>query len=223
MNTINIFKNNFDYIEYITSLPLRDDEVICSNFIPSAFFQKDVIDYFFQKKEYLDNHKLASEKLWNYGKNILKYLKKGKIQIGIEFNSLNNFIEKGIVHEATPNFETSLATRIQVIDTFLNFFENIYFIPEPIPYVFRLIPTNKIILDVDRNKTEQSIQGILIQDNQAYNDFKDEFERLKRCSINLIDKEKLKKLLIVTKLKLSSGVIVNLKTKDFSNLLQKSK
>ncbi len=207
---VRTFKNNFEYINFITSNKLLDDEIICSNFLPSAFFPKEIIDYFFDKKEHIDKHKIASDMLWHYGKHILKKLDIGKMQIGIEFNSLKIFLEKGIVHKATHNFETSLAARIYVIDKIILFLDYIYFFPEPIPYIFRLIPNDLVILDVDNNKTEQTIQGIFIKDKQVFDDFKNEFERLKKNSINLINKNNIRKSLIDAKVTLKSGAITKL-------------
>ena len=91
---IKTFKNNFDYIDYITANEITEGEIICSNFVPSAFFPKDIIDYFFDKKEHIEKHKLAADKLWQYGRGVLKNLKAGKIQIGIELHSFKIFIEK---------------------------------------------------------------------------------------------------------------------------------
>ena len=203
---IRTFKTNFDYIDFITSMEIVSGEVICSNFVPSAFFPKEVIDYFFDKKEHIEEHKIASNKLWQYGKSVLNNLKNERIQIGIELHSFKTFIEKGIVHEATKNFETSLATRIKVLDTILFHLNHIYFLPEPTPYVFRLIPHETVIIDVDRNKTEQTIQGILVQDKQLYQDFKEEFNRLKKCSINNVNKVKLRKTLLKARTTLKLGV-----------------
>lgn len=124
----------------------------------------------------------------------------------LNFILSKKFIEKGIVHEATESFETSLSIRIQVIDTILAHLTNIYFLPEPTPYVFRLIPDETVVIDVDRNKTEQTIQGMVIQDKQLYFDFMNEFERLKKCSLCNINKEKLSETLIRARTTLKSGV-----------------
>ena len=202
---IRTFKNNFDYIDFITAKEIKDGEIFCSNFVPSAFFPRDIIDFYFDKKEHIEKHKIATDKLWLYGKSVMKNLKEGKIQICIEFHSFKKFIEKGVVHEATENFEASLSTRIQVIDSILNHFNNIYFLPEPTPFVFRLIPKDIVVIDVDRNKTEQTIQGIVIQDTQIYIDFMEEFERLKKSSIAKLNKEKIRKTLTEAKITLKAG------------------
>lgn len=205
IDMIKTFKNNFDYIDYITANEITEGEIICSNFVPSAFFPKDIIDYFFDKKEHIEKHKLAADKLWQYGRGVLKNLKAGKIQIGIELHSFKIFIERGLVHEATQNFESSLSTRLKVIDTILNHLDHIYFLPEPTPYVFRLMPYDIVVIDVDRNKTEQTIQGMVIQDKQFYLDFKQEFERLKKCSIEKVNKDSIRKTLIEAKTTLKTG------------------
>lgn len=84
---IKAFKTNSDYIDFITSNEIKHGEVVCSNFVQAHFFPKDIIDYFFNKKEYIENHKTAADKLWKHGKSVLKNLKEEKIQIGIEFYS----------------------------------------------------------------------------------------------------------------------------------------
>ncbi len=208
---IKTFKTNIDYINFITSNKIIHGEIICSNFIPSAFFPKDIIAYFFNKKEHIDEYAIAADKLWRYGKNILTNLKEGKIQIAMEYQSLKMFVEQGIVHEATKNFESSLSTRIYVVETILKYLNQIYFLPEPTPFVFKLIPYETVIIDVDRNKTEQTIQGMVIVDKNIFRDFNNEFNRLKKSSLK-IDKQKLRKTLIQAKatLKLGSRTILHI-------------
>jgi hypothetical protein len=208
---IKTFKNNFEYIDFITSVQLTDNEVMCSNFIPSSFFPKDIIDYFFDKKESIPEHKLASEKLWNYGKQQQLKLKESKIKFAFEFDSFNKFLEFGLVHEASKNFETSLSTRIAVVEKMISVIDNIFLITEPTPFVFRLIPTETVIIDVDRNKTSQTIQGIVIQDKNLYDNFYDEFNRLTDLSEKLIPKTKLLDELVKAKQTLKNGTKTRLK------------
>lgn len=189
---IKSFTNNFDYIDFITKNELKKGEVFCLNFLPSAFFPKDIIDYYFDKKDHIEGHRQASDKLWRYGREVITCLKSKQIEIAIEFSSLKKFIEKGIVHEAISNFEVSIATKISVIENLISCFESITFLSQPTPFVFRLIPEDTIIIDVDRNISEQTIQGLFLQDKTTYLNFRKEFERLKKQSSIDIDKDKLK-------------------------------
>ena len=102
---IRTFKTNFDYIDFITSKKTEHGEIICSNFVPSAFFPKEIIDYFFNKKEHIEEHKIVADKLWQYGKSVLKNLKEGRIEIGIELHSFKKFVEKAIVNEESESFQ----------------------------------------------------------------------------------------------------------------------
>lgn len=210
MTMIKVFKNNFEYIACLTSAEIKEGEVFCSNFIPSAFFPKDVIDYFFDKKEHISEHRLASDKLWKFGKLYLKELKKTKVYLAIEFSAIKTFVEAGLVHKATKNFEASLSTRQQVIDNILYHFENINFLIEPTPYIFRLIPPDVILLDVDNNKTEQTVQGLYLEDKSAYEDFKSEFNRLLYASSLEFNKDLFRRELIEAKSKLKAGIVPNI-------------
>lgn len=208
---IKAFKNNFEYIDFITSIGPTDNEVMCTNFIPSLFFPKDIIDYYFNKKDYIPEHKLASEKLWNYGKQQQMKLKENKLKFAFEFDSFNTFLENGIVHESSKNFETSLTTRISVIDKMITFIDNIFLITEPTPFVFRLIPSDTVIIDVDRNKSSQTIQGMVIQDKALYENFHTEFIRLIELSQKSIPKTKLLDALFKAKQTLKNGTKTRLK------------
>jgi hypothetical protein len=202
---VEVIKDSFEYIRIITSQDIKTGEVYCLNFLPSALFPKDIINYFYHKKDYIEKHDKASVKLWNYGKKQLKKLEQEEVTIGVELKALQVFISNGIVHEASPNFEVSLSIRIDAIDQIIRNINNVFFIPEPIPYTFRLIPPNTIILDVAKNTSSQLIQGIQITDDQAYKDFQKEFERLQQISSNRINKSDLANKLIDAKSKLSSG------------------
>ncbi|MGD8782049.1 MAG: hypothetical protein PVH88_24185 [Ignavibacteria bacterium] len=204
---IRIFKNNYDYVDFITSKKIIVGEIFCSNFIPSTFFPKDVIDYYFNKKEPLEKHKQVAEKLWKFGKSQLQMLAENKISLCFEMHSLKRMIEKGVIHEASSNFEVSLSIRIKVIDNIIKYLNKIDILMEPTPFVFRLIPPDNLILDVDRNKSEQTVQGLLIEDISAYKDFKNEFNRLVTKSHNLLSKELLSKELIDAKNYLQNGLI----------------
>jgi hypothetical protein len=200
---VHIFRDNYSYIDYITKNGIVSNEIFCTSFIPSAFFSKDVIDYYFAKKDHIAQHKEASEKLWQYGRNVLKALKQNNMEIGIEFDCIIQFIENSIVHKASKKFEASLPTKISIIENLIEYSDNIYFFSEPIPFIYRLIPPDIVIIDVDSNLAQQTIQGIKLQDQFAYNDFFSEFSRLKTTSY---DKVKILSILNEAKMKLKGGV-----------------
>jgi hypothetical protein len=202
---IRTFRNNFDYIEYITSFDPQKGEVFCYNYIPSAFFPKDILDFYFDKKEYIEKHSMASELLWQFGKKFIRNLQCGNLEIAIEFDSFARFIETGVIHEATENFEISFSSRIKVIDNIIKYLDCIYFLPEPTPFIFRLIPLDTVIIDVKKNKASQTIQGIAIQDRAVYLDFMDEFIRLKETSKSKVSKGKLLESLECAKRNIKSG------------------
>ena len=179
---------------------------MCSNFIPSAFFPKDIIDYFFDKKDFLKEHKLASEKLWKHGKLVQGKLKLQKMKVAFELTSLNIFLGKGLVHEAITNFEVSLLTRISVVEMMIQYIDSVVLIVEPTPFVFRLIPPNTVIIDVDRNKSSQTIQGIVIENETVFANFQSEFNRLVSVSEKLIDKNVLISELNKAKQTLRNGI-----------------
>ncbi|MDZ7719423.1 MAG: hypothetical protein U5K72_11460 [Balneolaceae bacterium] len=137
---VKVIKDSFEYIQIITSQDIKTGEVYCLNFLPSALFPKDTINYFYHKKDYIDQHNKASERLWTHGKKQIKKIEQDEITIGVELKSLQTFISKGIVHEASPNFEVSLSIRIEAIDQIINNIKNFFFIPEPIPYTFSISP-----------------------------------------------------------------------------------
>ena len=176
---VKIFDNNQDYINCYTALDINSGGVICTSYLPSAFFQKDVIDYYFSKKEPLNTHHQAADDLWDYGKKVIKGVKTGSIQLCIELEGITNFIEKGIVHQASQNFEVSFPTRLHVLEQLLVVADKIVVSNEPLPYVFRLVPNSIILIDVRFNRSSQLIQGMLIDDLPAYQSFALEFDRIK--------------------------------------------
>jgi hypothetical protein len=200
---IHIFKDNYSYINYITKNEIICNEIFCTNFIPSAFFPKDIINYYFEKKDHIAQHKEASEKLWSYGCNVLKSLKQNKMEIGIEFDSIIQFIENSIVHKAFKKYEVSLPIKILILENLIEYSDNIYFFSEPVPFIYRLIPPDIIVIDVDSNLAQQKIQGIKLQDKFAYDDFFNEFSRLKATSHN---KDKILSILDESKMELKGGI-----------------
>ena len=120
--------------------------------------------------------------LWKFGRRMLSDLGQGRIRIAVEYSALRAFVERGVVHKASSNFEATIATRISVLNTFLKLMDSIYFLPEPAPYIFRLTPPDRIIIDVDNNNVGQTVQGLTFNDSSSYVAFAEEFDRLAQAS-----------------------------------------
>ncbi len=202
---ITVFQTNSEYIRHIAHRDVVDGEVLCLDFLPSAFFPKDYLDYFFERKEHIEDHKEAAQLLWRSGKQYLKLLRTGRVQLGIELEAISLFLERGVIHRATSGFEATPAIRMSVLETILGYYNNLAFIVEPIPFIFRLVPPDEVILDVERNKTEQTIQGLSIKDRSSYDAFAAEYSRLKANGARTIHRDVLHAALLSAKGRIASG------------------
>lgn len=190
---IKVFSTNDDYIEFSTNMSISENEMFCLNFIPSAFFPKDQIQIFFQKREPLISPAVATEKLWKYGKKVMRCLQNNQVKIGIENNSLINMCNNGTIHDATPGFEIGYSARVFALEKMLQASRNIFLVRDPLPFTFRLHSPDEVLIDVKDNKHDQKIQGIWLKDKKAFEDFRCEFDRLENCAITKNNEENFKK------------------------------
>jgi len=175
-----VFKTANEYILFLKNLPFNDGEIVCTSFLPSALFQKDIIAFFFKKRVALDDAQSASQMLWDYGKQLRRAVSEGIAHLYIEERAIAQFCEKGIVHDAYPDYEVGFSTRAIVLNTLKNITEtgNVAVVKGPLPYIFRLHRPTGVLIDVINNTLEQTIQGIWIEEKGIVDAFFNEAQRL---------------------------------------------
>lgn len=172
------FRSMDEYVRYVTTGKIVPGEVFCLSFIPSAFFPKEVVQYFFERKDAINSYRELASRLSTFGRQVIGALERKEIRIAIEYSALKTFVDTGVVHKAKPNFQATVPTRLHVLEHILAWLDNIYILSEPAPFTFRLTPPNRVVIDVDSNVTSQTIQGLAFCDLQAFGAFSEEFERL---------------------------------------------
>lgn len=180
-NMVKAFESTEDYVDFLTKLPILEGEAFCLSFLPSSLFPKDSVQIFFERVEITNKPNSISSQLWDYGKRFMRAVESGQAELCVDKMALGNLCEKGIVHEASPNFEVSFAVRVQVLKNLLKMIKanKVFVIEGPVPYVFRLHSPSGVLLDVTKNTAEQRIQGLWIEDIEVFKAFQKEFTRLK--------------------------------------------
>jgi hypothetical protein len=180
-----VFSSVLDYVKYISALPIGAGEYFCYSFLPSAFFPKHIIDDYFGNIEALPHHKEIADLLWGCRRRSLRAFREGTLSVVIEHWALQRFIVDGIVHEARPEFQVSFAVRVQVLEEILRSpsCANVIVTREFLPYGYRLHTPDTVVLDVQRNVSSQSIQGLLITDTNVFDAFLAETIRLSRAAV----------------------------------------
>lgn len=164
----------------MVSLPTCIGEKFCTNYLPSPLFPKDTVNLYFEKMDPEEHHNVVTTKLWEHGKHQLQAYLRGQATLCIEARALTRFCFNGIIHEQTPQFEAGYGVRVHVLEYLLRMVkaETLVVTKEFTPYVFKLFPPSGILLDVTRNVARQKVQGIWIDDSEAYQSFLKEFMRL---------------------------------------------
>lgn len=177
--TVRVLVGMQEFVDFIDELPTPEGGVICSTYLPSALFSKSSLGAFFTDRQDADVSDVT-QRLWKYSRKMLRYLSTGRCRLLIEERSLAAFINEGRVHVAVPQFEVSHRTRADVLGKLrLLASDDIAIVsPHPLPFVFRLVPPHGVLIDVAQNTTEQKVQGIWIEDNNAYEAFAIEAIRL---------------------------------------------
>ena len=175
-----VFNTANKYIEFLATLPLEKGEMFCTSFLPSALFQKDIIENFYAKREAVADHKKATELLWNYGKKVRKAVSIGDVSLYIEERALVQFCKFGIVHDAYPDYQVGFGTKKIVLKSLKKISENgnVFIGNGVLPYIFRLNPSRGVLVDVINNTLEQKIQGLWLDEGVLVNAFLVEVERL---------------------------------------------
>jgi len=181
---IQVFSTMADYVNFMSGLPFLPGESLSTSYIPSAFFPKDSIAYYFEHREVTSEAHEIVEKLWQHGKALLKALQVGKASLCIEGSALDALCSAGRVHEATPGFEVAFAARVHVLERLWKVYERgrLAFSQTPTPFVFRLHPPAGVLIDVTHNIPCQLVQGLWINETSVFQAFALEFERLKATS-----------------------------------------
>lgn len=174
------FTTAAQYIEFLKLLPFAEGEVICTSFLPSALFQKDVISVFYQRREALQDARWATQMLWEYGKRLRRAVADGVVHLCIEERAVEQFCRKGIVHDGYPEYEVSFSTRAAVLKTLQKIANSgkVFVVRGPLPYIFRLHRPEGVLLDVTNNTIEQRVQGLWIEEESIVKAFGEEADRL---------------------------------------------
>lgn len=178
--TVSTFKSMQEFINCISKTDFAPGEKYATSVMPSALFSKHYLTDFFSVFDRYPHGKEMASELWEYGRRFLSALRKGDLTICLEWVSLENFVIRGLVHSSNLDFEVSFAERVHVLRTLRPFVasQSCLFTDSVPPYLFRLHPPHSVILDIERNYPDQSIQGLLIEEPETYSNFETEFERL---------------------------------------------
>lgn len=178
------FGSMSDYVDFLTSLPITRGELICTSYIPSAFFPKDAVAYYFERSDATPGARVITEKLWGYGKALMKCLEAGEVSLCLENEALQRLCYQGVVHEVVPRFEVAFAARVHVLKRLKRACAHgrVALATSPSPFVFRLHPPSGVLLDVTHNLASQLVQGLWVDDPSVYEVFSREYERLTQTS-----------------------------------------
>jgi len=180
-----VFSSVLDYVKYVAALPVCGGEYFCYSFIPSAFFPKHIVDDYFGNIEALPHHKKIADLLWGCRRRTLRAYREGTLCVVLEQWALQRFIVDGLVHEARPQFQVGFPVRAHVLKELRTSPDgmNLMVTCEFLPYGYRLHAPDTVVLDVQRNVSTQSIQGLLITDTNVFNAFLAETIRLSRSAV----------------------------------------
>ncbi len=186
---IKVFETNEEFVSFMVTLPTHVGEIFCTNYLPSSLFPKDTISLYFERIDPEERHNLITSQLWQHGKHQLQAYLKGQATLCIEIGTLHALCFTGKIHEQLPQFEVSYSVRVYVLEVLSRVVQaqSLIVTREPIPYIFRLCPPSGVLLDVARNVARQKVQGIWIDDLNAYGSFAKEFERLKAEAASIND------------------------------------
>lgn len=175
------FETMAEYVDFLTALPIAAGEKLCLNFLPSALFPKDAVHQYFRLIDLVPEHDAVTARLWSYGKLLLRSLHLGHSEMCIELEALRRLCAEGIVHPTSRQFELAYAGRIHVLKAIVKAAQKdaLVFVPQPVPFTFRLHPPDGILLDVSQNTSAQRIQGLWITDENVFRSFAQEYERLR--------------------------------------------
>lgn len=178
---VRVFETNEEFVLFMCGLPVAIQEVFCTNYLPSSLFPKDTIRLFFERINVEQHYGVIASNLWEYGKRQRQAYLQGKATLCIDQSSLSSLCLSGRVHQASPQFEVSYAVRIHVLRLLQRIANanSLVVTNGPIPFVFKLYPPSGVLIDVNQNVTAQNVQGIWIDDIDAYRSFVKEFGRLK--------------------------------------------
>ena len=142
---VKAFESIEDYVNFLTELPIQEGEVFCLSTLPSSLFPKDSLNIFFERIEATTKPDKISSQLWDYGRRIMKSVENGCVKICIDKMALNNLCEKGIVHEASLDFEVSFAVRVHVLKNLLKMakVDGIVVIEGPVPLCIQTASTRR--------------------------------------------------------------------------------
>jgi hypothetical protein len=178
--TVKVFRDMPTFVGVAAGLQVADGGIMCSSYLPSSLFPKDSVEVFFTQKQSLDGATEVTRKLWESGKALYRSLRSGRWKLLVEERCLISFVNDGLVHEGVPDFEQGHKTRIAVLRRIrtLAIADSIVVVAGPVPFVFRLVPPSEVLIDVRENLVSQSVQGILLDDLDAYAAFSGEASRL---------------------------------------------
>lgn len=177
---IRVYESGIDYIDGLASLPLPDGTKLALSFLPVTLFPRDIVlRYYARDYQGADLSRIASG-LHHYRRRLEVALRRGTIEIALEVDALRQLCLTGRIHAASQSFEVGATPRLNALIALreLVLSSRVRITRGPLPYVFALRPPASVLLDVDRNVAAQRIQGILLEDVNAFLAFSSEFARL---------------------------------------------
>lgn len=181
--SMHYFKDEKDHV-------FLNGEVFCTKSIPKFFFTN--LEYLLEKSE---NMKYGSGKDYyfqdNYESGLLNALINKQISFIIEFNALIHFFELKLDYFSEKSILVSKVEKIRVLENIMQNLGNILFCKETVPFVFRLIPSDVVILESEKFNSNQYLYGIKIRDRITFLEFYLEYERLKKNCYQSIEIKKI--------------------------------
>lgn len=180
-----VFTTPAEYIDFLTALPIVEGEVFCYSFVPVAFFPKDAIFRLYERADPTDDPRKISDLLWAYAQTTLRAFYAQKISIIIEEKAWKALIEHSLIHDGIPQFEVTSP----VVDYVLQKAcikgpcSSLSLTPAHMPFIFRLHPPAGVLIDVRTNVNAQHVQGLWINDREAFLAFSAEAARLREGAL----------------------------------------
>ena len=176
---ITVFSTTKDYVRFLSALPDVPGSASCLTYLPSSLFPKDALTTFFSRKAPVAQPDIVAGDLWRTGKQRRRSLQARRDRVIVDSRALQAFCRRGLVHEATPEFEITFTVRAAVLRQLRDLVsvDVLRVTPAIVPYVYRIVPPAGVLLDVERNVPEQLVQGIWLEDQACCEAFTREFER----------------------------------------------